>query len=102
MSAKPPNHLHKYKKVNLSRGETEPYLVYKCVKPTCSHYLPLNVAEGKLCECNRCGEPMLITKATLHGSSNRPMTKPHCNSCIERKGDKDVAAIAEFLTGAKT
>jgi hypothetical protein len=102
MSNKISNHLHKYKKVNLSRNKEEPYFVYKCMKPTCSHYLPLNVAEGKLCECNRCGEPMLITKATLHGSSNRAMTKPHCKTCTVRREDKDVAAIAEFITGIKT
>lgn len=98
--SKAPNHIHRYKKVNLSRDK-EPYEVYKCIKPACTHYVPLDLAEGKLCECNRCGEPMLITKNTLHGSSNRAMTKPHCNSCVKRKEDKDVAAIAEFLTGNK-
>jgi hypothetical protein len=97
------NHLHKYKKVDLAR-DGEPYLVYKCMKPACSHYVPLHLAEGKLCECNRCGEPMIITKATLHGSSNKPMAKPHCPNCIERKKEKleDVAAISEFLAGTKT
>lgn len=101
-SNKAPNHFHKYKKVNLSRNpEKKPYFVYKCVKPLCNHYIRLDLAEGKMCECNRCGEPMVITKATLHGSSNTPMTKPHCNNCIERKENQDVAAIADFLAGNK-
>lgn len=100
--AKPFNHIHKYRKVNLARGkDVEPYIVYKCVKPTCTHYLPIHLAEGKMCECNRCGETMIINKTTLHGSSNRPMAKPHCNNCIERKENKDVAAIADFLAGTK-
>lgn len=96
------NHLHRYKKVNLSR-DGQPYIVYKCTKPTCTHYVPIELAEGKLCECNKCGEPMLITKATLHGSSNRPLAKPHCSNCVTRKKEKeqDVAAIAEFLERAK-
>lgn len=99
--SKPANHLHRYKKANLSNDSDKEYLVYKCIKPACTHYVPLILAEGKLCECNRCGEPMLISKATLHGSSNKPMSKPHCPNCIKRKENKDVAAIAEFLTGTK-
>ena len=96
------NHLHRYKKVNLSRDKSKPYLVYQCVKPACSHYVPMNLAEGKLCECNRCGEPMIITKAVLIHSSNKPMAKPHCSNCIKRKNEKDVAAIAAFIAGTKT
>lgn len=102
MSSKVANHLHRYKKVNLSRKKDQPYFVYKCTKPACSHYIPVDLSEGKLCECNRCGEPMVINKAVLTGSSNRPMTKPHCNDCIERKNAGDVAAISEFLAGNKT
>lgn|SRR5215471_5492417 len=102
MSSKVANHLHRYKKVNLSRKKDEPYLVYKCVKPACSHYVPINLAEGKLCECNRCAEPMIITKATLTHSNNKPMAKPHCPNCIKRKNADDVAALAEFLSGNKT
>jgi hypothetical protein len=102
MSNRVANHLHRYKKVNLSRDKDKPYFVYKCTKPACSHYVPLELAEGKLCECNRCGEPMVINKQVLTGSSNRPMTKPHCSGCIERKNKSDVAAISEFLAGNKT
>jgi hypothetical protein len=92
------DHLHRYKKVNLGQNGKD-YFVYKCMKPVCSHYLPLNLAEGKMCECNRCGEPMIISKATLNGSSNRPMTKPHCVGCIKRRkvNTEEVDAIAAFL-----
>lgn len=102
--SKAANHIHRYKKVNLSRKKDQPYLVYKCMNPACSHYIPLHLAEGKLCECNRCGEPMIINKQVLTGSSNMPMTNPHCSNCIERrKGTTDdVAAISEFLAGNKT
>lgn len=97
--AKPANHLHKYKKVNLS--ETGVYLVYKCVKPACTHYIALKLAEGQLCECNRCGEPMIITKAVLTHSGNKPMARPHCPDCIKRRNEKDVEAIAAFIAGNK-
>ena len=101
MSSKVANHLHRYKKVNLGKNGKE-YLVYKCQKPACSHYIPIALAEGKLCECNRCNEPMILGKPQLTGSSGGPMAKPHCNDCIERKKANDVGAIAEFLEGNKT
>lgn len=95
------NHLHRYKKVDLSRDSENPYLVYRCVKPACSHYIPLELAEGKLCECTRCAEPMLIDKRVLTGSAKKPMTHPHCSECVVRKKGTatDVAAISAFLKG---
>lgn len=93
------NHLHRYKKVNLgSNGKT--YFVYRCTKPACSHYIRVSLAEGSLCECNRCGEAMIITKKVLTHSSNRPATKPVCPNCVVHKNKKNVDAIADFLAQA--
>src|SRR5215203_2315190 len=96
--AKIPDHLHKYKKVNIGTDGTV-YYVYRCMVPTCTHYTPVHLAENKLCACNRCGDPMLFTKVVLNGSSGKAMTKPHCPDCVKPRKDKtkDVAAIAEFL-----
>lgn len=97
--AKTPNHLHRYKKVNLGQNGKE-YLVYRCMKPACNHYLPVHLTEGKLCECNRCGSPMVISKFTLQGSSSRALTRPHCVDCTKSKESKKVeelAALAEYL-----
>lgn len=94
------NHLHRYRKVNLSRTKGKEYLVYQCIKPACSHYIPLQLAIGKLCECNRCGSPMLITKVQLNSSGGGPMARPHCTDCIDRKGKLDdtaISAISDFL-----
>lgn len=96
------NHLHKYKRVNIATRGGKPYYVFKCIKPTCNHYIPVNLSEGKLCECNRCGLPMLITKAVLSGSSGRSLSKPHCLDCVKRKKMPDVTAIAEFLSKTQT
>lgn len=102
MSNKAANHLHLYKKVNLTRKKgKEPYLVYRCTKPLCPHYLPLDLAEGKMCECNVCGEPMVITRETLTHSSGNPMARPRCTNCIKRKNTDTVDAIAAFLAGTK-
>ena len=95
------NHIHRYKKVNLGRNGKD-YLVYKCVKPVCSHYIPLHLAEGKMCECNRCGEPMVITKLVMNGSQGGPMARPHCIDCTKKKVETDVTSINEFLEGTET
>jgi formylmethanofuran dehydrogenase subunit E len=92
MGRKVANHLHLYKKINLARKKgKEPFFVFKCMKPACSHYIPLHLAEGKLCECNRCGEPMILNKESM------TLTVPHCSNCVKRKKSDEVSAIAEFL-----
>lgn len=98
--AKTSDHLHRYKKVNLGSGDKK-YEVYRCVKPACNHYIALALAEGKLCECNRCHEPMIIGKVQLNGSSGRAMARPHCNECVEKKVDPNAKAIADYLAGNK-
>ena len=93
------NHIHRYKKVNLSRDKENPYFVYKCTKPACSHYLPLDLAEGKMTECNVCNSPFLIAKEQLTRSGGKAMTRPRCTDCIKRKNTKEVEMMAEFLKG---
>lgn len=91
------NHIHRYKKVNLSQNHKD-YFVYKCLKPLCSHYIPLKLAEGKLCECYRCGNPFIITKSQLGGSDKRATTRPHCIDCVKRKkSSNDIEVLSEFL-----
>jgi hypothetical protein len=87
------NHLHRYRKVDLARKKgTEPFIVLKCMKPACYHYVPLNLAEGKLCECNRCGESMILNKESMQ------LSRPHCISCIKRKKSNEITTISEFLS----
>lgn len=94
------NHLHRYKKKNIGVNGKE-FLVYVCTKPACSHYIRMDLAEGRLCECNRCGEAMIIGRETMTKSSGKPMTLPHCVDCTKRKVSKDVDTITEFLEGIK-
>lgn len=90
--SKIPDHLHKYKKTDIGSNDKE-YLVFRCLKPACSHYIPVKVAEGKLCECNRCHNPMILTKKAMI------LTLPHCPNCTKKKKDvDDISKIAEFLS----
>lgn len=94
---KKPDHLHRYKRINLSKKGIDPYWVYKCVKPGCSHYIPTALSEGQICECNKCYEPMVITKVVLKGYKNNPLVRPHCPECSKTKAFKQVDIITAFL-----
>ena len=93
--SKVPNHLHRYKRVNLSRKFGDEFWVYKCTKPLCSHYIRVELSEGKMCECNICSEPMIMTRIAM------TLAKPHCVNCTKRKStsNEEIDAIAEFLKG---
>lgn len=93
------NHIHKYKKFNLTRNkDKEPYYVYQCVLPLCSHYTPVNLSVGKMSLCNRCNEPFIITKETLQGYANRATVRPHCIDCTDkRKENPGLTTISDFL-----
>lgn len=82
--------IHKYKKVKLGKS----YVVFKCVFPTCTHYIRYELAEGKLCICNRCDKPMTLTKAAMQ------LKKPHCDDCVDRKKSssyKEVKAVLDDI-----
>lgn len=99
------NHLHRYKKFNIAGFGRPPYWVYKCTKPTCSHYVPCHLAEGMMCECNRCGEPMIIGKQVMSQASGKPMTLPHCGTCTKKRrisNDENIEAVTAFLERSKT
>ena len=90
-NVKTPNHLHRYKRANLSRNGGE-YLIFRCTKPICSHYVAVELAEGKLSECNRCGEAFIMDKTSVR------LALPHCLSCTKTKiNSTDVNLISEFL-----
>ncbi len=80
-------HLHKYKRQILGNKK---YVVFKCVKPGCSHYVPYDLVEGKVCECNRCGERMVMNKRAIS------LAKPYCDNCAGKK--KKVSKLERMFT----
>lgn len=80
------NHLHLYRRVKLSKN----YTVLKCQEPLCTHYISLKLAEGKMCRCNRCRQPMLLTRAALD------LARPHCDLCTKSK-KVDLVALSQKL-----
>lgn len=89
------NHIHRYKRKDLSSDKTKPYVVFACTKPVCTHYIRVDIAEGKMCECNVCGEPMILDKETI------TRAKPRCQNCIVRKPRPQIMDIAEYMKDKK-
>lgn len=79
------NHVHRYKRVDLSANKDKPYIVLKCSLPDCSHYVPEKMAEGRECICNFCENRFVLTK------KNMMRSKPHCG-CKTRK-EVDIGVI---------
>jgi|OpeIllAssembly_1097287.scaffolds.fasta_scaffold00281_7 hypothetical protein len=86
--AKRADHIHRYKRVVLGNN----YKVYKCIKPGCTHYIAVHLVEGALCECNRCEEPMIMTKLAM------TLARPHCQDCTKStKKQQQIQSIEAFL-----
>lgn len=91
-------HIHLYKRINLTpkwhkikNPEKEPFLVLRCQKPTCNHYVRVDLALGKLAECSRCNDPFILDKITVNHAS------PHCTDCIKSKKKPQIDAITDML-----
>jgi len=86
--ARKADHLHEYRKQKLGN---KGYLIFKCTVPGCNHYVPLNLALGRLCKCNRCGEAMVI------GQYAKRLARPHCDDCIKGKDSDDINKLREMF-----
>jgi len=80
-------HVHKYKYVNLARKEKEPYHVYKCILPDCSHYIRLELIDGKQARCYKCDEVFTVREAKIK-RGKQIYVKLHCENCIQNSGTR--------------
>lgn len=92
------DHYHIYKRINLSKAGK--HIVYRCMKPDCSHFLREELVVNRIAECPRCHNPFKLTKALMHKKVN-----PHCPDCTQRKVKVDnekVNSLLEKLLGGGT
>lgn len=96
-----PKHLHLYKRIDLvpsykvKAGKSMPYLVLACQHPTCSHRIPIKQAIGKMCECWRCGQPMILDKISIE------LARPHHHECVVKRSAKHetIDKLKELIEG---
>ncbi len=86
-----PNHIHKFKRVDISADPKKEYIVFACQQPACSTYYTKILIEGKLCECWRCGDPFIIDRISATHA------KPHCSTCIKRRAKPEIADLADLI-----
>ncbi len=80
------DHLHKYKRV---KNGSE--LVYRCIKPGCSHYKRMVFIFNSLCACNLCDEPMVMDKYAMS------LVVPRCPKCVKHKENKGADRLKEMF-----
>lgn len=81
-------HLHRYTKVKLGDNG---FTVFKCNRPGCAHYIRTELAEGRLCICNRCDKEMILDKRAMQ------LKKPHCSECVKSTKKATIKTLEEFL-----
>lgn len=79
---------HQYRRVRL--GKEKDYIVYRCIKPGCPHYIPKEMLPGKTSVCWKCGKEFIVQ------TSNLQQAKPTCG-CLsfrqERLAGMDIDAL---------
>lgn len=79
-----PTSAHKYMRVKTAAGT----IIWRCMKPGCSHYLRNIFIVGAVSECWRCDSEFVIDKTTA-------LKKPHCRDCTRRKDPVELPPIEE-------
>ena len=87
-------HIHRYRRVNLSKTPGRKYPVYRCTLPDCNHYLTPELLVGKWGSCWRCGEKFIIT-----GDLAR-LAKPHCKKCTREEEKPERVRVPDFMIPA--
>lgn len=70
-------HAHKYVRVRLGKKD---YIVFRCVRPGCAHYIRQELVIGKIAQCWRCGDEFVMNQKTAM------LKKPHCTKCTNSPG----------------
>jgi hypothetical protein len=81
-------HIHKYVRDKFPNGRR----IYKCVLPSCHHYLLEQFIEGKESICWRCDEIFVITKTLAD------LKRPHCKKCTKGKNKETTESVTDFVS----
>jgi hypothetical protein len=81
-------HTHQYRRQKI--GKAKNYIIYRCMRPGCAHYIAEDFIEGRRSICWRCDEEFTITHKLLR-------IKPVCEKCkLARKEGVRAQPIGDF------
>lgn len=84
-------HLHRYKRVNISGFGKPKFYVYKCTKQGCSHFIQKPLVIGREAECGKCGNRFIMTAEAA------TLAIPRCINCKQGRVAEDVSVAAATL-----
>ena len=82
-------HTHQYMRVKIKES-----VVYRCMIPGCTHYIPKALLINRIANCPYCGNDFLITRELARRE------RLHCSSCTVSKKPKP-AEVVGFLDSIK-
>lgn len=77
-------HVHKYIRIKLSNGT----LKARCSIAGCAHYIPIELAVGRISICNICNNEFVLEKRHFKNA------KLHCDDCFKKKESTNSIAAA--------
>lgn len=84
------SHIHKYQRAEIG---AKGYAIYKCMMPTCTHYLEASLAVGKESQCHGdCNGTVIINQQMV----TQEVQKPKCRNCIEERRER-LESIREII-----
>ncbi len=74
-----PNNIHKYRRFRRSAAEIKAgkLVIFRCIRPGCSHFVTRNFVIGRLAECWACGLTFAMSEKSLQ-------MKPHCGCRVTK------------------
>lgn len=78
---------HKYQRIKWRsrKADGEPYIIFKCMLPGCTHYVPRDLVVGNETICWKCGRTFQMAYAHTY------LAKPHCVYCTKGVKKEEVA-----------
>ena len=71
---------HKYQRLRWKSAKSrEPYYIYKCMIPGCTHYVPRDLVIGNETICWKCNKTIIMDSQMTY------LAKPHCKKCTASK-----------------
>lgn len=83
------DHVHQYRKI--TQGKDKKYIIFRCTKRNCSHFVPKDFFVGKEAECPNCFKTFVVGTEKWH----MQRAYPNCGCQTITKTRRKLAAEIE-------